>query len=146
MDCLQKNLEIFEAVPRRGKGRKWVAFGVVVKDGREWITAANNVGMWYRGSRGKRKHSIAPGVGRFWILRTFSLLPVSCRPAWEADFGVYEIVIRFRCHLQREPAYINDTNQSTVHLLCQDITQTCLSFDVVGALERVGHATFGGRK
>ena len=35
VDCLQKNLEAFGAVPRKGKGRKWVAFGVVVKDGRD---------------------------------------------------------------------------------------------------------------
>ena len=31
VDYLQKNLEAFGAVPRRGKGRKWVAFVVVVK-------------------------------------------------------------------------------------------------------------------
>ena len=48
MDCLQKNLEAFEAVPRKDKGSKWVAFGVVVKDGRDWITAANNVDTWHR--------------------------------------------------------------------------------------------------
>ena len=48
-DCLQKNLEAFGAVPRKGKGRKWVAFGVVAKDGRDWMTAAKNVGMWHRG-------------------------------------------------------------------------------------------------
>ena len=47
--CLQKNLEAFGAVPRKGKGRKWVAFGVVVKDRRDWMTAAKNVGMWHRG-------------------------------------------------------------------------------------------------
>ena len=35
---------------RKGKGRKWVAFGVVVEDGRDWMTAAaNNVDMWHRG-------------------------------------------------------------------------------------------------
>ena len=45
VDCLQKNLEAFGAVPRKGKGRKWVAFGVVVKNGRDWMTAAKNVGM-----------------------------------------------------------------------------------------------------
>ena len=28
VDCLQKHLEAFGAVPRKGKGRKWVAFGV----------------------------------------------------------------------------------------------------------------------
>ena len=44
MNCLQKNLEAFGAVPRKGKGRKWVAFGVVVKDERDWMTAAKNVG------------------------------------------------------------------------------------------------------
>ena len=49
MDCLQKNLEVFGAVPRKSKGRKWVAFGVVVLDGRDWITAAKNVGKWHRG-------------------------------------------------------------------------------------------------
>ena len=36
-------------VPLKGKGRKWVAFGVVVKDGRDWMTAAKNVGKWHRG-------------------------------------------------------------------------------------------------
>ena len=36
-------------VPRKGKGRKGVAFGVVVKDGRDWMTAAKNVGKWHRG-------------------------------------------------------------------------------------------------
>ena len=40
----------------------------------------------------------------------------------------------------------NEADQSTVHLLCQGIVQTCLSFAVVGALERVGHGTFGGPK
>ena len=35
VDCLQKNLEALGAVPRRGKGRKWVEFKVVVKDGRD---------------------------------------------------------------------------------------------------------------
>ena len=49
VDCLQKNLEAFGAVPCKGKGRKWVAFGVVVKDGRDWMTAAKNVGKWHRG-------------------------------------------------------------------------------------------------
>ena len=49
VDCLQKNLEAFGVVPRKGKGRKWVAFGVVVKDGRDWMTAAKNVGKWLQG-------------------------------------------------------------------------------------------------
>ena len=65
VDCLQKNLEAFGAIPRKDRGRKkWVAFGVVVKDGRDWVTAAKNVGMWHRGSRGERKHSITPGDAR----------------------------------------------------------------------------------
>ena len=46
---VQKNLEAFGAVPRKCKGRKWVAFGVVVKDGRDWMTAAKNMGKWHRG-------------------------------------------------------------------------------------------------
>ena len=49
MNCLQKNLEVFGAVPRKSKGRKCVAFGVVVLDGRDWMTAAKNVGKWHRG-------------------------------------------------------------------------------------------------
>ena len=49
VDCLQKNLAAFGAVSRKGKGRKWVAFGVVVKDGRDWMTAAKNMDKWHRG-------------------------------------------------------------------------------------------------
>ena len=49
VDCLQKNLEAFGAVPRKGKGRKWVAFGVVVKDGRDSMTAAKNMDKWHWG-------------------------------------------------------------------------------------------------
>ena len=30
-------------------GRRWVAFVVVVKNRRDWMTAAKNVGMWLRG-------------------------------------------------------------------------------------------------
>ena len=48
VDCLQKNPEASGAVPRKDKGPKWVAFGVVVKDGRDWMTASNNVEMWHR--------------------------------------------------------------------------------------------------
>ena len=51
-------------------------------------------------------------------------------------------MIRFRC-LSREPAVNNAAEQSAVHLLCQDIAQTYLSLAAVGALEGVGHATFG---
>ena len=50
MDCLQENLEAFGAVPRKGKERKWDAFEVVVKDGRDWMTAAKNLGIWHRGA------------------------------------------------------------------------------------------------
>ena len=49
VDCLQKNLEAFGVVPCKGKGRKWVAFRVVVKDGQDWMTATKNVGMWHQG-------------------------------------------------------------------------------------------------
>ena len=49
VNCPQKNLEAFEAVPRKCKGRKWVTFGAVVKDGQDWTTAAKNVGKWHRG-------------------------------------------------------------------------------------------------
>ena len=49
VDCLQTNLEAFEAVPRKGKGRKWVVFGVVVKDGWDILTAAKNACKWHRG-------------------------------------------------------------------------------------------------
>ena len=37
-------------------------------------------------------------------------------------------------------------DQSAVHLLYQEIAQTCLSLAVVGALERVRHVTFGSVK
>ena len=49
VDLLRKNLEAFGAIPRKRKGRKWVVFAVVFKDGRESMTAAMNVGMWHRG-------------------------------------------------------------------------------------------------
>ena len=63
-DCLQKNLEAFGAVPRKHKGPKWIAFGVVVKDGRDSMTAANNVEMWHRAVEWGAEHSITPGVVR----------------------------------------------------------------------------------
>ena len=72
VDCLHKNLEAFVAVPRKGKRRKWVAFGVVVKDGRDWMTAAKNVGKWHRGPRGERKHSTAPGDERTFVNPRYS--------------------------------------------------------------------------
>ena len=46
----------------------------------------------------------------------------------------------------RGPADINAADELVVRLLCQDIIHTCLSLAVVGALERIGHATFGGAK
>ena len=60
VDCLQKSIESFGAVLRKGKGRKWVAFGVVVKDGRDWMTAAKNMDKWHRGvERGAEAHDSA---------------------------------------------------------------------------------------
>ena len=48
VDCLQQIVETFRAILCKGKGRKWVAFGVV-KDGRDWMTAAaKNVDIWHR--------------------------------------------------------------------------------------------------
>ena len=44
-----------------GRGRKWVAFGVLVKDERNWITAAKNVAMWSGGSSGEWERPIKPG-------------------------------------------------------------------------------------
>ena len=49
VDFLQKNLKAFGAIPRKVKGQKWFALRVVVRDGRNWMTAAKNVGMWHRG-------------------------------------------------------------------------------------------------
>ena len=73
VDCFQKNLEAFGAIPRKGKGQKWVAFGVVVKDGRDWMTAAKNVGMWHRGfERRAEALSIAPGDARIFANPTCS--------------------------------------------------------------------------
>ena len=46
----------------------------------------------------------------------------------------------------RGPADINAADESPVRLLCQNMIQTCLSLAAVGALERIGHATFGGSK
>ena len=85
-------------------------------------------------------------LGRLWnFLSTVPLPPVWCGPAWDADFRVHEIVIRFWC-LQRGPAGINEADPSAVCLLCHDVVQTCLSLAAVGASERVGHATFWGVK
>ena len=46
----------------------------------------------------------------------------------------------------RGPTDVNAASQSTIRLICQDLVQTCLSLATVGALERVGYATFGGAK
>ena len=48
----RKTLEAFGAVPHDGKGRKLVAFGVVVKDGRDWMTAGRTWACGTGGSRG----------------------------------------------------------------------------------------------
>ena len=36
-------------VSRKDEVRKWVAFGVAAKDGRDWTTDAKNMGMWHPG-------------------------------------------------------------------------------------------------
>ena len=41
---------------------------------------------------------------------------------------------------------MDPADESVIRLLCGDIIQTCLSLAAVGALERVGHATFWGAK
>ena len=41
---------------------------------------------------------------------------------------------------------INAAGESVVRLLCHDVIQTFLSRAAVGALERIGNATFGGAK
>ena len=46
----------------------------------------------------------------------------------------------------RGPTDINAADESEVRLLCQNIIQTCLSLAAVGALERIGNATFGVAK
>ena len=43
-------------------------------------------------------------------------------------------------------ADIKAADESAVRLLYQDVTQTCFSLAAVGALERIGHATFWGAK
>ena len=46
----------------------------------------------------------------------------------------------------RGPADINTMDESAFRLLCQDIIKIFLSLAAVGALERIGRATFGGAK
>ena len=48
---LQKNLEAFGVIPRKGKGRKWVAFGAA-KNGQIWMIAAQNVAFDTGGQEG----------------------------------------------------------------------------------------------
>ena len=36
-------------IPSKGKGHKRVTFGVVAKDGRDWMTPAKNVDMLHQG-------------------------------------------------------------------------------------------------
>ena len=48
--------------------------------------------------------------------------------------------------LRTGPADPNATDESAVRLLSRDIIQKCWSLTAAGALERVGHATFGGAK
>ena len=47
--CLQKTPEAFRVIPSKGKGHKRVTFGVVAKDGRDWMTPAKNVDMLHQG-------------------------------------------------------------------------------------------------
>ena len=46
----------------------------------------------------------------------------------------------------RGPGDINAADESAVGLFCQDIILACVSLAAVGALERIGHATFGDAK
>ena len=99
VDCLQKNLDAFGAVPRKGKGRKWVVFGVVVKDGRDWMTAAKNA-SGTGGSRGERKHSTTPGDARTFVNPTCSASArlVKLYSNYVCDFGLlYLVAIVSRC-------------------------------------------------
>ena len=49
VDCLQKNLEAFGAVPRKGKGRKVGRIRSCCQGWTGWMTVAKNVGKWHRG-------------------------------------------------------------------------------------------------
>ena len=72
VDCLQKSLEAFGAVPRKGKGRKWSYSELLSRrNGIGWLlrrTWASGTG----GSRGERKHSTAPGDARIFVNPTCS--------------------------------------------------------------------------
>ena len=63
----------------------------------------------------------------FGVSLILPLPPVCCGPAWDADFRVHEILIRFWC-LYGGPADINAADESAVRLLCQNIlceSETC---------------------
>ena len=47
--CLTDNLRELGAKPYKGPGRKWFVYGVEVKNGRDWFTAAKNVARWHIG-------------------------------------------------------------------------------------------------
>ena len=47
--CLQKRPEAFRVIPNKGKRHERVTFGVVAKDGRDWMTPAKNVDMLHQG-------------------------------------------------------------------------------------------------
>ena len=89
-----------------------------------------------------------PKVGQLWsFLGTVPLPPVWCGPAWDADFRVHEIVIRSdsgaskggrRTLTQRMsggPPALSEYNPNVL-----------VPCSAVGALERIGHATFRGAK
>ena len=50
-------------IPLKGKGRKWVAFGVVVRDGRDWMISAKSVRMPHRGIKKRVVALDMPGDG-----------------------------------------------------------------------------------
>ena len=107
-------------------------------------TIENNIGTTASQTDSLNASHQPPEVGR---LRSFfcaaPLFPTWCRPSWDADFRVYDIMIRI-WHLRRRPAYTNTADQLTVRLFCQDMVKICLSLSAVGVLEGVGHATSGG--
>ena len=110
---------------------------------REWRLCANHR---VRNLASKVRVSHQPSkVGQLRsFLGTVSLLPVWYGPEWDTEFRVYGIAIQLWC--LKGPADINAADESAVRLLCQDIIQTYLSLAAVGALERIGHAIFGGVK
>ena len=61
-DCLQKNLEAIGAIPRKGIGRKWVAFGLVVNDEQDWMTVVRRT--WACGTGGVDRRCLGGTVSR----------------------------------------------------------------------------------